>query len=49
VTKDPALEEARRMLERAIAGMDPKDLRESQGARLELRSSVQDIIGKFNW
>jgi len=49
VTKDPALEEARRMLERAIAGMDPKDLRESQGARLELRSSVQNIIGKFNW
>ena len=49
VTKDPALEEARRMRERAIAGMDPKDLRESQGARLELRSSVQDIIGKFNW
>lgn len=49
VTKDPELEKARRMLERAITHMDPKDLRESQGARLELKTNVQEIINKFNW
>jgi hypothetical protein len=49
VTKDPELEKARRMLEQAIAGFDPKDLRSSDGARVELKSSVDDILSKFNW
>ena len=49
VTKDPELEKARRMLEQAIAGFDPKDLRGSDGARVELKSSVDDILSKFNW
>jgi hypothetical protein len=49
VTKDASLEKARRMLEQSINGFDPKDLRESSGARLELKTSVEDILSKFNW
>ena len=47
VTKDPQLEEARRMLEKAVRSHDVKDLRDSAGARVELRSDVQTILDKF--
>jgi hypothetical protein len=49
VTNDPQLEEARRMLEKALSGVDAQDLRDLSSARAELKSSVQEIIGKFNW
>jgi hypothetical protein len=49
VTKDPELEKARRMLEQAVTTTDIKDLRSDEGARLELKTNVQDIINKFNW
>jgi hypothetical protein len=49
VTKDPELEKARRMLEQAVTSTDIKDLRADEGARLELKTNVQDIINKFNW
>lgn len=49
VTKDPQLEEARRMLEKAVRSHDVKDLRDSAGARVELRSDVQTILDKFSW
>lgn len=49
VTKDPQLEEARRMLEIALSGVDPEDLRKIPSARAELKSSVESIINKFNW
>ena len=49
VTKDPELEKARRMLESTINNVDPDDLRSSSHARLELKSSVDEIINKFNW
>jgi len=49
VTKDPQLEEARRMLEVALVGVSPEDLRKIPSARAELKSSVQDIINKFTW
>ncbi len=49
VTNDPQLEEARRMLEKALSGIDAQDLRDLSSARAELKSSVQEIIGKFNW
>jgi hypothetical protein len=49
VTKDPELEKARRMLEQAVTTTDIKDLRDDEGARLELKTNVQDIINKFNW
>jgi hypothetical protein len=47
--KDPALEEARRMLEKAINGIDPEDLRKIPSARAELKHSVDDILNKFQW
>jgi hypothetical protein len=49
VTKDPQLEEARRMLEKAVRTHDVHDLRQSAGARVELRSDVQTILDKFSW
>jgi hypothetical protein len=49
VMKDPALEEARRMLEKAINGIDPEDLRKIPSARAELKHSVDDILNKFQW
>jgi hypothetical protein len=49
VTRDPELEKARRMLESTINNVDPDDLRSSSHARLELKSSVDEIINKFNW
>ena len=49
VTNDPELEKARRMLESALNGIDPEDLRKIPSARLELKSSVDDILNKFKW
>jgi hypothetical protein len=49
VTKDPALEKARRMLEQAISGYDAEDLRKIPDARKELKTSVDTILGKFDW
>lgn len=49
VTKDPQLEEARRMLEKALSRTDLDDLRKFPDAREELRTDVQSIINKFNW
>jgi len=49
ITNDPKLEEARKALESAVCGLDIKDLRESEGARHEIRSQVDDILKKFSW
>ena len=49
VTKDPQLEEARRMLEIALSRADLDDLRNHADARVELKNDVQNIINKFNW
>jgi hypothetical protein len=49
VTKDPELEKARRMLEQAVTLTDIKDLRADESSRIELKTSVEEIINKFNW
>ena len=49
ITKDPQLEEARRMLEKALSNADLDDLRNHSDARVELKNDVQSIIDKFNW
>ena len=49
VTKDPQLEDARRMLERTVRAHDADDLRNLPSARVELRTDVQSILDKFNW
>lgn len=47
VTGDPNLEQARKQLEAAIAGVDPADLRKQDGARKEIKSQVDDILKKM--
>lgn len=49
VTNDPKLEAARKSLESAIYNIDIKDLRESQGARLEVKTQVDEILKRFDF
>lgn len=49
ITNDPNLEAARRSLESAVCGIDVKDLRESQGARLEVKTQVEEILKRFDF
>jgi hypothetical protein len=49
VTNDPALEKARRQLEEAIAGVEPKELRKEEGERLTVLSKVNTILDSFDW
>ena len=49
VTNDPKLEAARKSLESAIVNIDIKDLRESQGARLEVKTQVDEILKRFDF
>lgn len=49
ITNDPKLEAARKSLESAVCGIDVKDLRESQGARLEVKTQVEDILKRFDF
>jgi len=44
VTNDPKLEHARKELEKTIMGLDAKDLRETDGARAEVKSRIDDIL-----
>lgn len=49
VTNDPKLEEARRDLEKALANVEPKDLRESVVVRQDVKARVDEILGKFDF
>lgn len=49
VTNDPKLEAARKSLESAICNIDIKDLRKSQGARLEVKTQVDEILKRFDF
>lgn len=49
ITNDPALEEARRMLEKALARVDIKSLKESPEMQVSTRSAMQAIKDKFNF
>ena len=49
ITNDPKLEAARKSLESAICNIDIKDLRQSQGARLEVRTQVDEILKRFDF
>lgn len=48
-TNDPKLEEARKDLERAIAGVTAKDIRESVLIRQDVHARVTEIIKKFDF
>lgn len=47
VTNDPKLESARKQLESAIVGVTPKELREDDGLRLDVKSKVDQILSMF--
>lgn len=49
VANDPDLERARRMLEDAITGVDAKELRKVEGARLETLHKVTQVLDAFDW
>ena len=49
VTNDPKLEEARQQLERAMVGTNIETIKESSHDREQLKSKVDEILGKFNW
>jgi hypothetical protein len=49
VTKDPALEQARKMLQASINGVQVDTLKVSPTAREDLKSKVDDIIKQFEW
>lgn len=49
VTDDPKLEEARKKLEKAIAGVDAKDVRDDEALRKDVKQRVDDILGAFDF
>lgn len=49
ITKDPALEEARQMLEQSLMGVDIDELRESSVRRATVKSKVDSILSKFDF
>lgn len=49
ITNDPKLELARKSLESAIGNIDIKDLRESTGTRLEVKTQVDEILKRFDF
>ena len=49
VTNDPALEKARRQLEDAMAGVDPKELRKEESVRLVTLQKVTSTLDAWDW
>jgi hypothetical protein len=49
VTQDAELERARVMLAQTFNGLDPKDLRDSEHVRKDIKTEVDSILSKFNW
>jgi hypothetical protein len=47
VTNDPKLEDARQKLEKALSGIEPSDVRESEAIRTSVKSKVDDILSMF--
>jgi hypothetical protein len=47
VTNDPALERARQDMERALSGVEPSTIRESQEVRESVKKRVDDILSMF--
>jgi hypothetical protein len=49
VTEDPKLEQARQQLEKAIAGVDARDVRDSDAIRMDVKKKVDDILSAFDF
>lgn len=49
VTQDPELERARKLTEQALLGITADELRKEDGVRADVKSRVDEILGKFEW
>jgi hypothetical protein len=49
VTKDPKLEEARRALEITMLGADIEVIKEDALVRHDMKTKIDEILGKFDW
>jgi hypothetical protein len=49
LTKDPSLEQARRDLEKAIAGVDIDSVKEDPGVRTDLKDKLSGILKSYEW
>jgi hypothetical protein len=49
LTKDPKLEQARRDLEKAIAGVDIDDVKEDAGVRTDIKAKLDGILKSYQW
>lgn len=49
VTNDPQLEEARRALELTMLGADIEEIKTDELVRNEMKTKIDNILGKFNW
>ena len=49
LTKDPKLEQARRDLEKAIAGVDIDDVKEDAGIRTDLKDKLNTMLKQYEW
>jgi hypothetical protein len=49
LTKDPKLEQARRDLEKAIAGVDIDDVKEDAGVRSDMKAKLNGILKSYEW
>ena len=49
IANDPELEMARRELERAVANVDIADIRSDPGLRVDLKTQVDAVLGKYDW
>ena len=49
VTRDPTLEDARRGLERAIAGVEIDDIKESATTREDVKSKLDAMLKQYDW
>jgi hypothetical protein len=49
ITRDPTLEEARRGLERAIAGVDIEDIKGDEDTRTDMKGKLDDILKQYEW
>ena len=49
ITKDPALEQARRKVEEILSGVTPKELRDEHSTRVQTKQKVDAILDAFDW
>ena len=49
VTNDPNLEGIRQELQKAMLGVDAVDIRSDDAYRKDVKTKVDDILGKFNF